>query len=323
MAKTSTDLEFLVSKVMACKPDEEGKFASSNDRQAYNSAFERLLRVLRPRIRYFVRRYGLVNHSEDAEQVGAMAIHRAIASYDSEKAQFTTFVNWQIRGDMQALRYTLMVDQRAPAKKVQASTVSLQSLLGESDDGQDGFEFDIEDETALPLVERGASDYLARQAMEDLLELYETRICRNGMKELQRRTIGTGPKRRTDLPRLKINSIDPEQIKQLEAHAAATRETVARRLFEIGSTECEEEEGVLAADRARQLVRQAVRAMRAMVADDDRFALMVEDYPIERATSAARPYLPAPRISKRGAAAQSTLAADRRKAATPALAMVG
>lgn len=320
MAKTSTDLEFLVAKVMACKPNDDGQFASTQDRQVYNGAFERLLRVMRPRIRYFVRRYGLVNHAEDAEQVGAMAVHRAIAAYNSEQAQFTTFVNWQIRGDMQALRYTLMVDQRAPAKKVQASTVSLQSLLSAGEDSHDGFEFDIEDETALDLVERGASDYLARQAMEDLLELYESRICRNGFKELQRRALGTGPKRRTGLPRLKANSIDPEQVNQLNAHAAATKETVARRLFELGGGDAGEDDSLVTADRSRQLVRQAVRAMRSMIVEDDRFALMVEDYPFEPSVAAAPPRGPAPRVAKRGRAAQTGVA----RAATAApIAMAG
>lgn len=312
MAKTSTDLEVLVSKIMASRPNEEGRFASAQDRQAYNAAFERLLRTLRPRIRYFVRRYGLVNHTEDAEQVGAMAIHRAIASYNPDKAQFTTFVNWQIRGDMQGLRYTLMVDQRAPAKKVQASTVSLQSLLSAGDDSHDGFEFDIEDEGALDLVERGASDYLARGAMEDLLELYEKRICRNGLKELQRRTIGTGPKRRAGMPRLKVNSVDPEQVRQLETHAALTKETVAKRLFELGSAELGEEDGGVSADRSRQLVRQAVRAMRGIITEDERFALMLEDFPAEAATPAVRQRGQVHRTSALGRIPQAGAAPERR-----------
>jgi RNA polymerase sigma-32 factor len=322
MAKTSTDLEVLVSKIMTCKPDENGKFSSAQDRQAYNTAFERLLRALRPRIRYFVRRYGLVNHAEDAEQAGAMAVHRAIASYNSDKAQFTTFVNWQIRGDMQALRYTLMVDQRAPAKKVQASTVSLQSLLSASDESHDGFDFDIEDETALELVERGASDYLARQAMEDLLELYEKRICRNGMKELQRRAIGTGPKRRADLPRLKVNSIDPEQVRQLEAHAAATRQAVAQRLFSMGAVDLQGEETTASADRARQLVRQAVRTMRSMIAEDDRFSLMIEDYPLEPSVQTPRQRGRVPTMKNvRASLASATV--DRRALVSAPMAMAG
>jgi hypothetical protein len=50
---------------------------------------------------------------------------RWLVWYDPTKAQFTTFVNWQIRGELQSLRFRLMTDQRPSAKKVEATTVSL------------------------------------------------------------------------------------------------------------------------------------------------------------------------------------------------------
>ncbi|NWN23219.1 sigma-70 family RNA polymerase sigma factor, partial [Escherichia coli] len=77
--------------------------------------------LIAPRIRHFVRQYGLTAHWEDAEQCCAIAVHRAIETYDPAKAQFTTFVNWQIRGELQSLRFRLMTDQRPSARKVEAT----------------------------------------------------------------------------------------------------------------------------------------------------------------------------------------------------------
>ena len=76
----------------------------------------------------FVCDYGLVAHWEDAEQACAIGVHRAIEGYDPEKAQFTTFVNWQLRGELQSLRFRLMTDQRSSAKRVEATTVSIHSV---------------------------------------------------------------------------------------------------------------------------------------------------------------------------------------------------
>ncbi|WP_204348458.1 sigma factor, partial [Klebsiella pneumoniae] len=73
-------------------------------RVAVDRAFAQILKLIAPRIRHFVRQYGLTAHWEDAEQCCAIAVHRAIESYDPAKAQFTTFVNWQIRGELQSLR---------------------------------------------------------------------------------------------------------------------------------------------------------------------------------------------------------------------------
>ncbi|NWP75035.1 sigma-70 family RNA polymerase sigma factor, partial [Escherichia coli] len=91
----------------------------------------------------------------------AIAVHRAIESYDPAKAQFTTFVNWQIRGELQSLRFRLMTDQRPSARKVEATTVSLSALATSPDGDEVSPEAMIEDEDAVARTEAGASDYLA------------------------------------------------------------------------------------------------------------------------------------------------------------------
>jgi len=67
-------------------------------------AFARLAALLAPRVRYFTRRYGLTDAAEDAAQACAIAIHRAAERYDPRRARFTTYVSWQIRAELQALR---------------------------------------------------------------------------------------------------------------------------------------------------------------------------------------------------------------------------
>ena len=123
-SKTTIALENAVAIVIANTP-EEGTRPTARQRATVDRAFAQILKLIAPRIRHFIRQYGLVAHWDDAEQCCAIAVHRAIQAYEPEKAQFTTFVNWQIRGELQSLRFRLMTDQRPSAKKVEATTVSL------------------------------------------------------------------------------------------------------------------------------------------------------------------------------------------------------
>lgn len=295
MSKAISNLESLVQNVMACLPDEAGNFASPADRSAYNRGFERLLRALRPRISYFIRRYGLLGHWEDAEQVGAMAVHRAIAGYDPDKAQFTTFVNWQIRGDMQGLRYTVMVDQRAPAKKVKASTVSLQSLMSKAD-GQDEYQFDIEDDTALAMVERSAENHLANKTMNALLDSFTKRMTDAGTLDLRRKQAPTAA-RKPGVAMLKVNSIDPDQLRQLKASVAESRNVIVRKMFEIDAVGNSGVSTELSPERARHLARKAAVMMREIIAEESQFALLADSLP---PLDVSKPRRPAKRSPARG-----------------------
>src|SRR5215470_16896599 len=131
MSKTTIALEAAVAQVIENTP----KDAPQSNRQRANvdRAFAQILKLIAPRIRHFIRQYGLAAHWDDAEQCCAIAVHRAIQAYEPEKAQFTTFVNWQIRGELQSLRFRVMTDQRPSARKVEATTVSLDAIAGGED----------------------------------------------------------------------------------------------------------------------------------------------------------------------------------------------
>ncbi|MFD2134733.1 hypothetical protein ACFSLT_04900 [Novosphingobium resinovorum] len=133
MSKITVALEAAVAAVSANMPP-EGTEQTRRQRAEVDRAFARILKLIAPRIRHFIRQYGLVGHWDDAEQCCAIAVHRAILAYEPEKAQFTTFVNWQIRGELQSLRFRVMTDQRPSARKVEATTVSLDAITG----GEDG-----------------------------------------------------------------------------------------------------------------------------------------------------------------------------------------
>ena len=117
--------------------------------------FARLAALAAPRIRYFTRVYGLSDVGDDAAQVCAIALHRAAERYDPARARFTTYVNWQLRAELQALRHRLHGDQRCAGRRHVAATLSLDAL---QDEGADDWLIDPVAETA---TEQGAADGLA------------------------------------------------------------------------------------------------------------------------------------------------------------------
>ena len=114
-------------------------------------AFRRILTALSARIRYLTRRYGLDDMADDAAQACAIGIHRAIASYDPQKAAFATHATWAMRGELQSLRHRVRLDQRTSARN--AGIVTLALGLGHEDDAAAALE--IVDETAQQMVEEG------------------------------------------------------------------------------------------------------------------------------------------------------------------------
>src|ERR1700754_431340 len=172
MSKTTIALESAVAVVIANMPkDTEGR-GTPRQRAEVDKAFAGIMKLIAPRVRHFIRQYGLAGHWEDAEQVCAIAVHRAIQAYDPAKAQFTTFVNWQIRGELQSLRFRLMTDQRPSAKKVEATTISINASVQGPEGEEATLESVIEDENALAMTEAGASDYLAASAIKSLTDSY-------------------------------------------------------------------------------------------------------------------------------------------------------
>ena len=255
MSKTTIALEAAVASVIENMPKDMAQ--TNRQRANVDRAFAQILKLIAPRIRHFIRQYGLMAHWDDAEQCCAIAVHRAIQAYEPEKAQFTTFVNWQIRGELQSLRFRLMTDQRPSAKKVEATTVSLSALATSPDGEEISPEAMIEDEDAVARTEAGASDYLAEGAVSALIDAYVDQLRKVGIEALRRRP---RPKReeaalRREGPRLRTATwgIDPAELDKLEAKLSRDREIVERRVFQTATLDDLSLETGVTKERVRQI----------------------------------------------------------------------
>lgn len=278
MSKITAALEAAVAVVIENSPKDTKQTA--RQRVNVDRAFAGILKLIAPRIRHFIRQYGLVGHWEDAEQCCAIAVHRAIEAYDPQKAQFTTFVNWQIRGELQSLRFRLMTDQRPSARKVEAVTISLNALTTSAEGDENAAEVTIEDENALGHTESAASDYLAEAAMGALIDAYVGHLRKVGLEQLRRRPRAkdNDAMPRSAGPRFKTatHGIDPLQIEKLEEKLARDREIVARRVFHTATLDDLSSETGVTKERVRQITKTAARAMGELIAQDPRFAMMAE-----------------------------------------------
>lgn len=278
MSKITIALEAAVATVIENTPKDAPQ--TNRQRVYVDRAFAQILKLIAPRIRHFVRQYGLMAHWDDAEQCCAIAVHRAIEAYDPAKAQFTTFVNWQIRGELQSLRFRLMTDQRPSAKKVEATTVSL-SALSTSPDGEEmSPEAMIADEYALERTESAAADYLADGAISSLIDAYVDQLRKVGVEALRRRP---RPKReeaalRREGPRLRTATygIDPAELEKLEAKLERDREIVARRVFQASTLDDLSLDTGVTKERVRQITKRAAKAIAEIAANDPRFEVMAE-----------------------------------------------
>lgn len=138
-------------------------------RAAVDRAFARLAKLAAPRIRYFTRAYGLADYADDAEQVGAIALCRAAERYDPSRARFTTYVTWQIRAELQALRLRLHGDPRHTGRRHVGAMLSFDALAA------DGDEQWFADPDAEAVIERGAADELAALAADRLVAEWSAR----------------------------------------------------------------------------------------------------------------------------------------------------
>lgn len=281
MSKITIALEAAVATVRDNLPA-GGERQTARQRVAVDKAFARILTLIAPRIRHFIRQYGLVAHWEDAEQVCSIAVHRAIEAYEPEKAQFTTFVNWQIRGELQSLRFRLMTDQRPSARKVEATTISLDAIST----GEDGENISaialIEDEEALGRTEAGASAYLAGAATMSLIDGYIEHLRGVALDRMRRQARpkktanGTEREMRQSVWRAENLNIDPAELAELEMRLSHNREVVERRLFEIATLDALEGEMGVNKERVRQIAKRAAKTMAELAVHDPRFAIMAE-----------------------------------------------
>lgn len=287
MSKTTIALEAQVATVIANRA-ESGVRPSARQRHEIDKAFAAILKLIAPRIRHFIRQYGLVAHWEDAEQCCAIAVHRAIEAYEPEKAQFTTFVNWQIRGELQSLRFRLMTDQRSSAKKVEATTISINSVVSGPDGEENGIEAIIEDEDALERVEASASAYLAGGAIQALVDEYIADLRQQGIEQLKKRP---RPKRafveqQIDVaaqlparPQPRFRGVDPAEMAQLEEKLARNREIVEQRVFSAATLDEMSAGTCLTKERVRQITKRATKSMTELAANHPRFRVMAGDTP--------------------------------------------
>lgn len=144
-------------------------------RARVDHAFARLAGLVAPRVRYFTRAYGLADVAEDAQQVCAIALHRAAEHYDPDRARFTTYVNWQLRAELQALRLRLHGDQRSAGRRRAGATLSLDAL----DAGDNAC---LVDPAAEAATERGAADDLAARVADRLVDAWAARRSRALMR---------------------------------------------------------------------------------------------------------------------------------------------
>ncbi|ALH82311.1 sigma factor [Sphingopyxis macrogoltabida] len=132
-------------------------------RARVDRAFARLAALLTPRIRYLIRVYGLTGVADDAGQACAIAIHRAADHYDPARARFTTYVTWQLRAELQALRLRLYGEHRSAGRRQVTTILSLDAMI---DAGADAW---LADPAAEAAAERRAADCLAGRVADRLV----------------------------------------------------------------------------------------------------------------------------------------------------------
>lgn len=230
----------------------------SHARAGADRHFARALQLIAPRIGHFIRIYGLLDHAEDAAQACAIGLHRAIDLYDPLQSRFTTFVNWQLRGELQALRFRLRADRRASARKVGAVTVSLDAILAEATADLAA----LTDAEALARTEALAAETLARRACGTLLDDHYAIVRRRALRQCERRV---APRGRTAI---KPGTIAPHELDRIDARIQLERATVTAHL--LGEDDLPGDSS-LTSEQRRQIARRTLRALSEHARGNPRF----------------------------------------------------
>ncbi len=259
MSDISDALEAEVAAIRAVTAKAAGRVASMRERSAIDRHFTRLMRLIAPRIRHFTRAYGLLDLADDAAQACAIALHRAIAAYDPAKARFTTFINWQLRGELQALRFRSRSDSREPARRLGAVTLSLDALR--EGDAAAGAWF--EDADAVERTEALAAETMARRTCGRLLDDHAAGLRAMALRHPERRR----SPRSSEC--IKPGTFNPDELGKFEVRIARERAIAMAHL--LG-----EEEDVLPADglnpeQRRQIARRTLRALSDRARGNPRF----------------------------------------------------
>lgn len=189
-------------------------------------------------------------------------------------------MNWQIRGELQSLRFRLMTDQRPSAKKVEATTISLHQVAVGPEGEETTLESTLVDDESLALTERAASDYLARAATEVLIEEFVRKGRSAAIEQLRRQQ----PKRQ--LARLRaaggstLNAamlgIDPAEVEKIEEKFARDREILLTRVFGEADAAEEQADPDISKERIRQIGKRASRVMADLTESNPRFVVMAD-----------------------------------------------
>ena len=219
---------------------------TARSRAAVDRHFARTLRLIAPRIRHFTRAYGLTGMADDAAQACAIGLHRAILAYDPARARFTTFVNWQLRGELSALRFRMRPETREAVRGIGIGVISLDAL---ADEGEPWL---VEDRAALEATEALAAETMARRTCGSLLDDYFGTMRSQALRRIERRA----------MPRIRPGTIDPRDIARIETKLAAERAIVSAHLL----GEDERRDSRPSSEQQRQIARRALRAISARVA---------------------------------------------------------
>lgn len=251
MSEITDALEREVAAILALRKDPVG---GARTRRRIDGHFARLMRLIAPRVRHFTRAYGLVDMPEDAEQACAIGVHRAIEDYDPGRARFTTYVNWQLRCELQALRHRVRLDSRDSAQRVGARTVSLDALTAANDDHAP---LEIADDGAVARVEAGIADDWAHAAFDAMLDAYD-----EAMRDRARREIARAALRRRDtMP----GTVHPDELEALERDLASERAIVTRYVFAESDKAKFDPDHCLTREKQRQVSRRVLRNLRAQL----------------------------------------------------------
>lgn len=234
-----------------------GSLSERHARHRHDRHFAAILKLLGPRIRHFTRQYGLTDHWEDAGQVCAIGVHRATEQYDPARARFTTFVNWQLRAELQALRYRLRLDRRDPVRAIGAPAGSLDALRGAERERIDLAALP-DDADALEATEALASAAMARRAAQAMLDGWIDHARTTALRQRCGRVAGRAHDTR------------------IEARLARDRSVIERSLFGDETAAAlppvrDERGAPLTGERLRQAARCALGGLGDYVRDSARF----------------------------------------------------
>lgn len=247
MSAVTDALEREVAAIRALPEPMDRRTGAERDRR-----FGRVMQLIAPRIRHFTRAYGLLDMVDDAQQACAIGVHRAIRDYEPERARFTTFVNWQLRCELQALRHRVRLDSRESARRIGARTVSLDALLAESDMGAP---LQIADEHAHDRIEDHLAARMAQESFAAMLDRYEASLRERAARDLAKRALQA----RVTMP----GTVHPADMAAIERDLARERGIVTRYVFADGDDDKFDPTLPLDNEKQRQISRRILRNLRA------------------------------------------------------------